>query len=273
MGKRLLQKDYDRIVFETFSIPETDFYNYYSNIIEENLGANEGIFQKLLSAVNRWIAWYKKQHSDDYKYDGRTWDGDENEKETLIDPDTIEISLYRSFNINRHIDKSFFDEQIKIIDGLSKLHNLRKGMALIEDERKKIAEQLKQLKKPQKEPKTFESLFIQEEYAEKIINIFTAEGYLTSGNWTYPGNNNKSIATPFFVLQDYFGIIKNDTRPARTKLRIWCNRLGVSPNNNNLKSLLNNPADGKNPTLKFKQEQKEFYKLFEPLSHPIKDLD
>ncbi|HEY5125558.1 MAG TPA: hypothetical protein VIK14_17660 [Ignavibacteria bacterium] len=125
-----------------------------------------------------------------------------------------------------------------------------------------IKKYLPKKNQPEKKLKTFERLFIQEEYAVTVIKIFTEEEYLISGKWAYPGNS-KSIATPFYILQDYFRIIKNDTTPQRSKLRIWCNKLGVYPNDDNLKNLLLNPAKGKNPTPKFRQEQKEFYKLFE----------
>ena len=127
MSKLLITKDYERFVFDALSLNETDFVNYYLNIFAEHFKYNSDIFEQLETVINKYIDWYKSK-----VYGGLisvTWlDGTQkvmdknqrwlkNEKSgeiEMLDLDKTPISL-RDFNINRQIDKSFFDKQIKII--------------------------------------------------------------------------------------------------------------------------------------------------------------
>jgi len=123
-----------------------------------------------------------------------------------------------------------------------------------------------------KELKSFDSIFAQEEHGTKILKILADEEYLISGTWSYSGDG-KSIATPFYVLRDYFGLIKKDGSPLGNKLKIWCSGLGISKTNDQIRNLKNNPdVDGKNPTEKYRMQQKEFFVLFSSHFQPIKQL-
>lgn len=124
-----------------------------------------------------------------------------------------------------------------------------------------------------KELKSFDSIFTHEEHGSKILKILTDEEYLISGTWSYFGDG-KSIATPFYILRDYFGLIKKDGSPLGNKLKIWCSGLGINKTNNQIRNLKNNPdVDGKNPTRKYRMQQKEFFVLFSSHFQPIKQLD
>ena len=116
---------------------------------------------------------------------------------------------------------------------------------------------------------SFKKLFTKEEYSEEVIKILTEEGYLISGKWFY-SNYNKSIAIPFYVLRDYYGLIKDDGSPLGTKLKTWCSGLGITYDD--VKNLKTNPQDGINPTRKFKMAQKEFFVLFKSHFKPIREL-
>lgn len=110
MGVKLLSKDYDRFVNETFTLPKSDFYDYYLNIVNEHYLNNLDIISKLINAVNRWIEWYRAQRGHHIM-----WEVDENGNKTLMDQDKVSIPLLASLGIRRHIDKSFFDSQIEKI--------------------------------------------------------------------------------------------------------------------------------------------------------------
>ena len=58
MGKRLLSKDYDIIVQETFAMPDNDLKKYYLNTVEENISDNPDIFIQLKNAIQRELNWY-----------------------------------------------------------------------------------------------------------------------------------------------------------------------------------------------------------------------
>jgi hypothetical protein len=60
MGKRLLTKDYQDIVFESFKLPEIDYYNYYLNIVEKNYQYNPDIIKWIITILKNWIDWYIK---------------------------------------------------------------------------------------------------------------------------------------------------------------------------------------------------------------------
>jgi len=243
MAKRLLSMDYDKIVIGTFSLRGSDFYKYYQNIIDEFSSDNPDIYSELQVSLKR----AKEEYN---------------------------ILLDSGHKLKVYLNDSFFDEQIELIKEISKYNEGRKVL----DEARNRLNDIKNLiatssKQRNKKTETFESIFNDKNHSEKILQIFADNDYLINGKWNFPGGTQKSLATPYNILQDYFGLIKNYTRTPRTKLRIWCKGLGFNPNNNELKNLLNNPANGKNPTQKFKQEQKEFFELFKYKFAPIKQLD
>ncbi|HTN00200.1 MAG TPA: hypothetical protein VL088_15695 [Pedobacter sp.] len=115
MEKKLLSRDYDAIVFETLNIPESDFFDYYLNIVNEHYTSNPDITVKLMKAIARGIEWYRNRRGDRIR-----WDVDKSGNKTLYDQDKTSIPLY-PHGIHSHINKSFFDSQtdkIQLIDDL-----------------------------------------------------------------------------------------------------------------------------------------------------------
>jgi len=267
MGKYLDSIDYNKIVFNTFQLPESDFYKYYSNKVEDHFADNPDLFDELEAAVERRIKWYRDRHPDDYSID--EWMID-NDGKNVLDKNGKKIKVTRildfeeadqvcipllvhlpGYGLGRSINKSFFDQQIAVIHSLSIVNTLRNFID---------KQTVKGGKK--KRTKTFQDLFIRKEIGDQVIKILIDNGYLTNGKWNYPKGIDKSIATPFYVLQEYFGLIKQHGSLG-TKLRIWCAGLGVPAEVNFIRNLKLNPADGKRPTQSFKNERKEFFKIFE----------
>jgi hypothetical protein len=132
MGKRLLTKDYDGFVKETFALSESDFFNHYSNIIDEHLQDNPELFQELEKTINLLFEWYKsKVHgkpiwvkfNDGYEpkeagiYSNQHWyikDG----KRIFNDLLKNELDLYSYFGINRKIKGEFFEYQLEVLTRL-----------------------------------------------------------------------------------------------------------------------------------------------------------
>jgi hypothetical protein len=110
MGKKLLSKDYDNIVFETFKLLESDYYNYYSNIIEENYKNNQNILTEIENSIIRWFDWYKS------KLDfWPIWEVDEEGKKHRLNPYETLVPLSTDFGINLSVNKFYFDNQLRII--------------------------------------------------------------------------------------------------------------------------------------------------------------
>jgi hypothetical protein len=137
MSKLLITKDYERFVFDALSLNETDFVNYYLNIIAEQFKLNTDIFEQLETVINNYIDWYKSivygrlisvtwyDGTEKVMYENQTWSKNEKSGEIeMLDLDKTQISLI-DFKINRQIDKSFFDKQIKIIHDIEA--ELKKG--------------------------------------------------------------------------------------------------------------------------------------------------
>ncbi|HOY32618.1 MAG TPA: hypothetical protein PKW80_12140 [Bacteroidales bacterium] len=126
MSKLLITKDYERFVFEALSLNESDFVNYYLNIIIEHYKLNSEIFEQLETVINKYIEWYKNivygklinvtwpDGKSEVIYENQTYGHDEQGNKIPLDLDKTEIPLI-DFKINRHINKSFFDKQIKVI--------------------------------------------------------------------------------------------------------------------------------------------------------------
>jgi|GEM_PF-2609958 len=136
MSKFLITKDYERFVFDALSLNETDFVNYYLNIFAEHFKYNSDIFEQLETVINRYIDWYKSivygrlisvtwyDGTEKIMYENQTWSKNESGEIKMHDLDKTQISLI-DFKINRQIDKSFFDKQIKIIHDIEA--ELKKG--------------------------------------------------------------------------------------------------------------------------------------------------
>lgn len=257
MGKYLDSIDYNKIVFNTFQLPESDFFKYYSNVVEDHLANNSDLFDELLSAIERRVEWYRKLHPNDYSIDETRIDKNGNKQKVthILDnwdeADMVLMPVYlQDGTFITKINKPFFDKQIRIVQVLSIQHNIRNTVTKLREKSTKG-----------RKVKTFEGLFGQKEIAKKVIKILTDNNYLVSGVWSYQVNN-KSIATPFYVLRDYFGLINPDGSPLGTKLKTWCSGMGITANDGFIKNLKKNPEDGKNPTRDYRREQKEFFVLF-----------
>jgi hypothetical protein len=244
MGKRLLQRDYDQIVFDAYNLPESDFYKYYSNITDENQESNDDIFQELISAVNRQIDWYRNLHKRDYTYEGSTWEVDEAGNRTRLNPDETSIPLpwELGIRIRTHINKSFFDEQIRIINGLSDLHKVGRGMSILTGIKTKLEERLKLLEKPTRGRRpqpaiSYRELFRDPQKADLVKEIFEKQGYTKNNKWikdlTNPNrsNNDSELLCAFYVLRPLF---KNHYKtPASI---IFYNEFEVTPLSNKMMS-------------------------------------
>jgi hypothetical protein len=55
MNKRLLTKDYKRIVLDSFNIPKSDWYKYYLNLVESNYQYNTDIIEQLIEILNEFV--------------------------------------------------------------------------------------------------------------------------------------------------------------------------------------------------------------------------
>jgi hypothetical protein len=133
MHKKLLDSDYDKAVFETLYISDSDIRNYYLNYLNEHYHANNDILQKLEIAINRMIEFYRSKSDR-----GRSvWFVNEDGTKTPLDTDTIEIPIL-SFNAHRisnhrsHVSKSFFDFQLEELSNIGKLLEYRKTMQTVE---------------------------------------------------------------------------------------------------------------------------------------------
>ncbi len=169
MAKRLLSKDYNKFVFDTFSMPEKDYFNYYSNIVDENYKYNPDIIEKLKFAINGWIEWYKTKI--DYR---PVWEVDKNGNKTKLDPTKTRIPLYVEFGIQRHVDKSFFDEQLKIIKLIGGNINLKNRILELES---KYPPELRKLIKDIPFPDGFEYSELKQrfEIISELPDIFKTE--------------------------------------------------------------------------------------------------
>lgn len=127
MNKRLLTEDYKSIVKKTLEMPESNFYNYYLNIVEENFRYNPDIIDQINLIINNWILWYKsKVYGGKVRIkfeDGTTkhvdrnqvWESDEDGKRIPLDIEKTQYPLLIDFGIRRSVDRAFFDNQKNIV--------------------------------------------------------------------------------------------------------------------------------------------------------------
>lgn len=120
MAKKLLSSDYTVFVQGAFKIPETDFYNYYFNIVNEHVEDNIDVVEKLINAVNEQIDLYRNRRGTH-----QAWEVDEKGNRIAINWDEGSMSLLPVFGINRKINKSFFDNQIVQLEDINSLVDLR----------------------------------------------------------------------------------------------------------------------------------------------------
>jgi hypothetical protein len=154
MAKRLLTKDFENIVFETFSMPETDFYNYYLNTVEEHHSQNPNITAQIFEVLKNWVQWHKsKVYSGTIieveSEDGTTqnidlnqsWYIDEYGKTIYSNLDETAVSLLPEFGINRQVNRAFFDNQIKILETIQSSIELKQKIEAFEDQLPKFVKE------------------------------------------------------------------------------------------------------------------------------------
>lgn len=189
MGKRLLSKDYDIIVQETFAMPDNDLKKYYLNTVEENISDNPDIFIQLKNAIQRELNWYLNQLP---RY--QVWEIDDSTGERIpVDQEKQPFSL-RPFGIDRFINRSFFDQQVSIVEVIEKL--------------KEVDRKINDFKKIALNPKTgrkdisFNGLFRDSDNAKKVKELFETRGYTVNGKWQGLTDEKTELLCAYNVLKN-----------------------------------------------------------------------
>jgi hypothetical protein len=128
MEKRLTENDYQKIVFESFGLPEHDLYNHYLNIVEKNHHYNPNIILRLKMQIENWISWHWSEvHGGNVvvKFDdgttdvidkNQTWRVDENGERIYNDLDKTGVPLYGKYGFIRQVDRAYFDYHLKALN-------------------------------------------------------------------------------------------------------------------------------------------------------------
>jgi hypothetical protein len=171
INKRLLTKDYNDIVIETFSLPEMDYLKYYSNIVDENYKGNPDIIQGLELAIENWINWYKSE-----VYNMPTvYECDEGgSNKILLDRLKTNIPLHIGFRIIRKVNKEYFDNQLKTIKHIGGYVELKNKVLDIENN---LPEPIRAIIKGIPFPDGFEHEDISNriKLQEKLLQLFKLE--------------------------------------------------------------------------------------------------
>ena len=237
MLKRLITKDYEEIVLESFKIPETDFHNYYLNIVEEKYNYNKDIIANLKEAVNKWVTWYyykiygKSERIEmpdgtmSVENENQVWETDDKGNMTPIELGRFSITLLLDFGINKHVNKAFFDNLIDELNTIQEIINFKNSVIEFENklyeslkdempktimpigfdykEIKKRFELLKQASILSKEKKVKPQIIdrIEDKEAEKEINIFhrTMELDIPRNHFKRLSTNNSKNGKPFLT--------------------------------------------------------------------------
>ncbi|WP_339715303.1 hypothetical protein [Cyclobacterium amurskyense] len=168
MKRRLLTKDYQRIVLESFIMPSDDWHKYYLNLIETNYQYNTDIIEQIETILNQWIEFYEskvygelvpfKNENGKIEYVGinQIFGVDENGNKTPINMDNtfypFQIKIEGVIH-DKSMNRYFFDEQIKIIGTIKDAITLKNN--LIEFE-KKLPEPIRSYFKENPMPEGFE---------------------------------------------------------------------------------------------------------------------
>lgn len=242
MGKRLLSKDYDMIVQETFSIPDNDFIKYYLNIVEENISDNPDIFIQLKNSIQRKLNWYLNKLP---RY--QVWEIDDSTGEKIpVNQEGQPFSL-KPFGIDRFINRSFFDQQIKIVEVIEKLREVGRKI----NDFKKIAHNTKTGRKDN----SFIGLFRDSDHAKKVKELFEIREYTINGKWQGLTDAKTELLCAYYVLKD-LGLLKPGSKTTPTA-KIFYSEFGLPENYISERMFRNYPKNH--------QTINEFEKLFSPL--------
>ncbi|MBT4409812.1 MAG: hypothetical protein HOK84_12445 [Bacteroidetes bacterium] len=100
---KLLSNDYINITAECFKLPQKDFFDFYTNILEEHKQANPEILVGLQSGIDYWINWFHEVTS------LPAWGIHENGEKYRIYPNKLLPQEYQNYQIRTHVDQDFFD--------------------------------------------------------------------------------------------------------------------------------------------------------------------
>jgi hypothetical protein len=105
MQKKLLTPDYERLIIESFKLPQIDQVNYYSNLAIEYLDKEPGLFDRMLDLFESYKAWANYVHNFPEEFD--------NQKHLSVDEKgDLSISLYYKFGLNLTVPLSYFQSHI-----------------------------------------------------------------------------------------------------------------------------------------------------------------
>jgi hypothetical protein len=107
-------QDYLNICKKTFDLPESDFLEYYTAIVNENAQNNPKIIQRLENGINAWFDWYKTIINI----------RNEQNPDAIIDIEKSSVALekYPALNsgFRKEVNKAFFDKQLEVIKLIGK---------------------------------------------------------------------------------------------------------------------------------------------------------
>ena len=106
--KRLLSEDYINIVAKCFSQRDCDFYDYYSNVIDEQEQPDQDTIRGLKNAINHWLKWYLHET---FPPVYETLDNGEKKRVS----DSIPVPSQYKNEIRSRVDLDFFENQRSII--------------------------------------------------------------------------------------------------------------------------------------------------------------
>jgi hypothetical protein len=250
MGKKLLSKDYDRFVFETFELRGIDFYKHYYNVVKDNISDNSDVFQELISAVNRWIEWYKD------RVNRGALLVDENGR-IMKDKYTTFIPLFPEYGIFRSVDLAFFENHLRIIEDIERQEKQEIKISILERISANLKKQMDNTK-PKRgrkvKPLSYKGLFMNPAHPDQVKEILEKEKI--TKNYKYVkdperSNNDSELLAAFYVLEPLF--INHDKTPAA---KCFYNEFDGPPLSDRMMS---------NKLATYNKDRDRFIKMFSPL--------
>lgn len=158
MGKRLLTKDYHRLVLNTHDIPEWDLKKYYLGVVEENYESNPDIVKELSHLLTLSIKGLECKIGQGFSaICGVNENGD----------NLLQFG-------NKQVDKSYFENQLKIVELIGEVVDFKnKELAFENSLPKEAKERLKEV--PFHEGFGFEDLRNRIVLRDKILADLKAE--------------------------------------------------------------------------------------------------
>lgn len=234
-----LSNDYEKIVFETLKLPETDLEKYYIKIIYKYYESNSDITDCLINAIKHWINWYRSKIN--YSI---AWESDaDGSNSKRINPETTEIPLFGLIGVNNirtHINKSYFENQITIIQKLEVIIKMRNGLIEYESQLPKhIQSDIN--KYPTPSLLDYNGLIKRSEIIENLVNKFVSsqeeekmpKQELQQNKLTQPKQSAFPEIKPLFkpeYIQKLFDILKAFFSPEHQQKLIEILKTGNNSN-------------------------------------------